>query len=138
MIPLIPLTIGFGLFYLGTVVTTCTQCDTGSMVTGAILSLPFYIIGLFLVTRQTRAGLSSRLCLLALPGLFYQIWIAALFTYAVTIRHGCGCWAYGVDQYPIGSGYQLDPADLWTGPVLLTVALVSVLFITLRALPARR
>ncbi len=135
MIPLIPLSVGWGLFYLGTVVTTCTQCDTGSMDTRAFLSLPFYLIGLVLVARQTRAGWSSRLCLVALPGLFYQIWIAALFTYAVNIRHGCGCWAYR--DYPIDSVYEPAGAALWPGPVLLAVALLSVVAITLRALPAR-
>ena len=70
--PLIPLTIGWVLFWLGTVVTTCTQCDTGSMVTGAVLSLPFYAVGLFLVLGLARGGMSSRLCLVALPGLAYQ------------------------------------------------------------------
>jgi hypothetical protein len=135
MIPAIPLLAGWFLFWIGTITTTCTQCDTDSMVVSAILSLPFYLVAIWLVSRQARGGTSSRITLVFIPLLAYQAWIAGLFTYAVTIRRGCGCWAYW-DNFPIESYIPATGLSLWIGPLLLAEAFALITLIAARAMPA--
>lgn len=43
---------GFAFSWIGTFATTCTQNDTDSLLTGMILSAPFYLAGVLVLLFQ--------------------------------------------------------------------------------------
>ena len=122
------------LFWIGTVATTCTMCDTDSMRVTVILTAPIYLFAWWLFRRIGNGwGWTAACLLMAFPQL-WQLFVAARFTYAVNLKRGCGCWAYS--DYPMDSYLPPVGLELWVGPILLATAGVTVVLLVQKVFSA--
>ena len=68
------LVLGGVLVWLGLNVTTCTMCDTDSLVTGLILSTPIFFVSIALLLYGRPSIVSIVLCFALVPLLGNQIY----------------------------------------------------------------
>lgn len=120
---LMSLVIGWLLFWTATIATTCTQCDTDSIVAASWFSTPFYLAS-WLTLRPTRMlGRQTLLAVIFTPPLLYQMYIAARVTYAAVIQRGCACWAY--EDFPLEWMVEPSMPVMLAGPILFLTAAIS-------------
>jgi len=123
----ISLYLGILFVYLGFVATTCTMCDTDSLVVGMVLSIPVYLLASILIYSSCMTIFSAVLYIPAVVFFLYQAFIGSQLVYVVNVLRGCGC---AVTQgYAIEGNFGQSP-DLWvslTGPWFLVSALVLLL-----------
>lgn len=115
------------LAWLGFTVTTCTQCDTGSLVAGVVNSTPVYLVGLILFYWGRPSATSLLVACLSVPLIAIQIFYAVKITYVVLVLRTCACAAYH-DPAFYGSTYETNPnvIVLTSGPILLVTGMAAL------------
>ena len=111
--------VAFGAFML----VDCRQCASGALYVGALVSLPFAIVGWGILGFDP-AGLSRGGALIVRAAALFQLAWAALVTATTTFGGACPCRA-------LGWGDPIVPLaavgfDKLVGPLLLVVALVTL------------
>ena len=111
----------------GFTVTTCTQCNSGSLAVGVTNSTPLYLVGLFLCSCGEHSTTSLLIACLSIPLIVVQIYYAAKITYVVLVLRTCACAAY-YDPVFYGSTYETNPDAivLTSGPILLITGITTL------------
>jgi hypothetical protein len=118
-----PVLAGAAVAFSALLLVDCRQCASGALYVGALVSLPFAIVG-WLVLLFDREGLSRGAALLVRAVSWFQAAWAAMITVTATFGGSCPCSAFGW-------GDPLVPLravgmDRLVGPVLVGVALVTL------------
>ena len=111
--------VAFGAFLL----VDCRQCASGALYVGALVSLPFSIVG-WGVLGFDPAGLSRGGALVVRAAALFQLAWASLVTATTTFGGACPCRAMGWGDPVVA--LSAVGFDKLVGPLLVAVALVTL------------
>lgn len=123
--------LGLIIFWLGITATTCTMCDTDSLIASVIYATPVYVVSFVLWIKYAPSVLSLTLTSLLLPAHLLQAWFAIRISYVALALNGCVCGAY--KDYPVGEISSLGWPEYVSGPILLCTSVTSLALVTMKA-----
>jgi hypothetical protein len=118
-----PVVAGVGVAFASILMVDCRQCASGALYVGALVSLPFAVVG-WLLLLLDREGLSRGAWLIIRVACWFQVAWAAMITATATFGGACPCTAFGWGDPLVR--LRAVGTDRLVGPVLVVVALITL------------
>lgn len=115
---------GAGVALFSSLLVDCRMCQTGPLVVGTLLSLPFFVVGWLALALPVHQEFHRTWLMPVLAAASLQVFWALPLTHAATILGECPCMGLVFNGVP--TALSAIGIDRVVGPVLLAEAVVSV------------